>query len=487
MSNTECRMSDVGRAILAFALITAANAAAAAADLADEALATMKKATAFFTTEIATRGGYLWRYSEDLKVRYGEGKATETQVWVQPPGTPTVGLVYLRAYEAAGDKQFLDAAVAAAHALLYGQMGSGGWRYKIDFGPPGSSRDAYRHLKPPKSKKVQTLSILDDNTTQAALRLLMAIDHITQDEKIHEAVTYGLDALIKAQLPKGGWPQVFFVDPLPEQKFTTTVKIGDDGSRTEITRPTRYWYYYTYNDGVINDCIRIMLEAHERYKEPKYLASAKKAGDFIILSQLEPPQAGWAQQYTLDLKPEWARRFEPRSVCSAVTVRNIHSLIDLYLVTGDRRLLEPIPPALDWLERSKLPGKGARWARFYEIGSNRPLYMTRKYELTYKDDDLPTHYSFISNYGVDKAAARYRELEAKGRDAMLAERARKPTAADHRAAAKALATRVRSIIAALDARGRWLTKGWIECRTFNANLRTLADYVAAVKGAKGPK
>jgi hypothetical protein len=38
--------------------------------------------------------------SEDLRHRQGEGVAGPSEIWVQPPGTPTVGLAFLAAYEA---------------------------------------------------------------------------------------------------------------------------------------------------------------------------------------------------------------------------------------------------------------------------------------------------------------------------------------------------------------------------------------------------
>lgn len=458
-------------------------AAAQAGDLAADALAAMKKATAYFTTDVACHGGYLWRYSEDLKQREGEGKATESQVWVQPPGTPAVGLAFVRAYQATGDRQFLDAARAAAHALVFGQMRSGGWQYLIDFSEAGSRRFAYRHLPEPKSKSLRIHSVLDDNTTQAALRLLMAVDELVKDEKVHEALVYGLDALLGAQLPKGGWPQVFG-QPEPEQQSAPYVKIELDGTRTTHQRPTRYWHYSTFNDGVINDCVAVCLEAHERMKEAKYLDAARRAGDFMILSQLKPPQAGWAQQYTHELTPEWARKFEPPAACSAVAARNIRSLIEIWLATGEAKYLEPIPAALDWLERSRLPGDKPRWARFYELGTNRPLYFVKDtYELTYRDDNLPTHYSFQGDYGVESAARAFRTAKEKGREALLAERARRPAASELEARAKALEPQVRRVIAALDARGRWLTDGWIECRVFIANLDTLSAYLAAMRTA----
>ena len=464
--------------------VLAVAARAAEPGLPADALAAMKRATACFTSTVATQGGYLWRYSKDLTKREGEGKATATQVWVQPPGTPAVGLAYVRAYRATGDEQFLDAAVAAAHALCFGQLWSGGWQYRIDFANAGPRRHAYRHQPRPKSKKIRTHSVLDDNTTQAALRLLMTVDGLVKDAKVHEAARYGLDALLKAQFPKGGWPQVFGQPP-PEQRTTTYVRIEPDGTRTTHKRPTRYWHYYTFNDNAINDCIAVCLQAHEHYKEERFLDAVRKAGDFIVLSQLEPPQAGWAQQYTPELKPEWARRFEPPAVCGAVTARNIRTLIEIWLAAGDAKYLEPIPAALDWLKRSRLPGPQPRWARFYELGTNRPLYFTRgKYELTYRPDDLPTHYSFIQRSDLHASAKRrYDEATRKGRDAILAERSRKPTPADHARTARTLAPGVRKIIAALDGQGRWLKDDWIECRTFIRNLTTLAAYVEAARAA----
>ncbi|MCX7825625.1 MAG: hypothetical protein N2689_08700, partial [Verrucomicrobiae bacterium] len=59
-------------------------------DLAAQARAALEKAVAFFTGKGATHGGYLWEYTADLKQRWCEGRATETQIWLQPPGTPSV-------------------------------------------------------------------------------------------------------------------------------------------------------------------------------------------------------------------------------------------------------------------------------------------------------------------------------------------------------------------------------------------------------------
>ncbi|MBM4080803.1 MAG: hypothetical protein FJ278_13950, partial [Planctomycetes bacterium] len=162
-----------GTAVLVALLVSSSVAFAADDPLAKQAQAAMEKATAFFRS-ISTNGGYLWRYSEDLKDREGEGKATETQIWVQPPGTPAVGMAFVRAYEVTKDKRYLEAAKAAAEALAWGQLESGGWDYLVDFDPEKSPR-WYRLADKGKvsaedAAKRRNTTTFDDNNTQAALR-----------------------------------------------------------------------------------------------------------------------------------------------------------------------------------------------------------------------------------------------------------------------------------------------------------------------------
>ena len=50
------------------------------------AVETMVKATRYFRGQVATNGGYLWLYQSDFTRREGEGIASPTTIWVQPPG-----------------------------------------------------------------------------------------------------------------------------------------------------------------------------------------------------------------------------------------------------------------------------------------------------------------------------------------------------------------------------------------------------------------
>ena len=447
----------------------------------------MVKATRYFRTHVAANGGYLWRYKTDFSMREGEGTASAMTIWVQPPGTPAVGMAFLAAYEATRDTLFLNGAVDAAHALAWGQLASGGWDYRIAF--DAEQRDRWHYRRDVERGDVQTgdrrnRTTLDDNTTQSALQLLMRVDEALdfKEAKIHTAVQFGLDALLKAQYPNGAWPQRFEAFPDPEKFPIKKARYPKTWARTHPD--TRYVDYYTFNDNAIADVIKTLVEAHDIYGDARYLDAAIRGGDFILLAQMPAPQPAWAQQYNLDMEPTWARRFEPPAVTGGESFGIVQTLLDLHIQTGVQRFLDPIPHALDWAERSRLPD--GRMARFYELQTNRPLYFTRDYALTYSDADMPTHYAFkVSGSRVDRAKALYQRVKAEGREKLLAER-RRVSAPD--------VERVRQIIAALDDQGRWVERGSLRnpqnrreridaeilsCRTFNRNLEVLARYAKA--------
>lgn len=121
--------------IVAVGVVIAAAPLSATEPTRDEVRAAMRKAAEFFHREVASGGGYVWRYSGDLEYRQGEAVATRTMIWVRPPGTPAVADALLDAFEATADRSFLDAAKDAARALVRGQLISGGWDYHIGLGP----------------------------------------------------------------------------------------------------------------------------------------------------------------------------------------------------------------------------------------------------------------------------------------------------------------------------------------------------------------
>jgi len=446
------------------------------------------RAVHFFRTKVAVNGSYLWRYSADLTERWGEGRATATQGWVQPPGTPAVGLAILRAYEATGDRFYLDAAIETAHALTETQLASGGWDYRIDFDPKERRRWFYRsdvEAGEHDPKKRRNISVYDDDNTQSALRFLMRMDVTLKgsDKEIRKAVDYGLAKLLEAQYPNGAWGQIYDGNPPDPKQFPVLpARYPESWSRTHPGRNYDYHRFYTLNDNVMLNNIRTLLDAYQFYGKQAYLDGAKKGGDFLILAQMPDPQPAWAQQYDFQMRPAWARRFEPPAITAGESVGAIRALMELFLVTGDERYWRPIPKAVAWLQRSRLPD--GQWARFYELQTNRPLYFNRRYELVYTDDDLPLHYAFKGEFGITSLIREVEQLQQEGREKFLARRYRPLTPNELRERLQALEPEARRILATQDAEGRWIEDGEIRSRTFIRYVETLADYLATLQALK---
>lgn len=466
-------------------LTVAVLSAGARADdrpLREQAASALRRAATFFRERVSAHGGYLWLYSADLSQREGEGKAGPETVWVQPPGTPSVGRALLGAYQATGDRYYLDAARAAGECLVRGQLRSGGWDYRIEFDPKRRRKYAYR--VDPERPGARNSSTLDDNTTQAALRLLIQLDQMLafRDRSIHEAVEYGLRSLLQVQYPNGAWPQRF--DRPPDPAKYPVRKASYPASWSRVYPKPNYRGFYTFNDNVMADVIEVMFRAYWTYGRKEYLQAAEQAGGFILLAQMPDPQPAWAQQYDAAMHPAWARRFEPPSITGGESQGVLRTLLRLYRDTGDQKYLEPVPRAVRYLRRSQL--KDGRLARFYELKTNRPLYFTRDYQLTYDDRDMPTHYAFKVSSRLDSIQQEYERLQKRPPKPLG-----KPPAASPPRSGKKLERRVRRIINALDDQGRWVQKGQlrfdqktarvIDCRTFIENVGILSRYLATAR------
>ena len=470
--------------VVLLALVSFVRTTIADEPLRAEARSAMKRAVEFYRLKVSSHGGYLYRYSADLTKQEGEGVATRETVWVQPPGTPSVGMAYLEAYERTGEPYLIEAAEAAGECLIQGQLHSGGWQAQIDFGAADRKKMAYR-VDPPRAK-ARNSSSFDDDKTQSALRLMMRLDAALyfKDKRVHESITFALDSVLKAQFPNGGWSQVYIDPPDPAKHPIKAASFPE-------TWPPKYpggdyWFWYTFNDGAIADTIDALLLASRLYNEPRYREAALKAGDFIILAQMPEPQPAWAQQYNFELQPAWARKFEPPAISGGESQGLVQTLMQLYVETGDPKFLKPVPRALAYFKRSELPD--GKLARFYELKTNKPLYFTREYVMTHDDSDLPTHYGFKVGSQRESLTSRYEKLLQLSPEKLAAQRESRfqisksvPADAD-----------VRATIKALDDRGAWVedgslkyhgkadtTRRVIDSATFIRNLDLLSRYVGA--------
>ncbi|MDF1738841.1 MAG: pectate lyase [Verrucomicrobiales bacterium] len=448
---------------------------------ADEVNAALLKAAVYFHGEVAVEGGYVYYVSPDFSRRLGEGKASSTEIWVQSPGTPTVGMAYLSAYKATGQKFFLKAATDAGRALVYGQLESGGWRNSIDFDSKGPRVDQYRNGK----GRGKNYSTLDDGITQEALTFLIRLDEALnfEDEEIHGAVEYALPRLLAAQFPNGAFPQVW-LGPVKTQG-EMPASFPDYDWRTE-GRIKEYWDQYTLNDGLAGTVSRLLIEADRVYGKPEYRAALEKLGHFLISAQLPEPQRGWAQQYGPEMHPIWARAFEPPAVSGRESEDAMKTLLRIAHYTGDESYMAPVVAGVKYLESSLLPD--GRLARYYEMETNRPLYMERSgkvYSPTFDDSNLPDHYGWKTAPELDLIKDAYRAA-TRGEDP------------DRVFESPVTQDGVKAILDSLDSEGRWVSRydgelltgqpkfangeAYINSAVFAGNVEMLSRYLILAGG-----
>jgi PelA/Pel-15E family pectate lyase len=451
----------------------------------------MQKATDFMTETLSNRGGFLMLYSEESDEVWGEIPARPSMIWVQDPATVGMGQLFLQAYRATKDKTYLEQAEKAADALLSGQHESGGWRYFIDFEPEGTAKwheeigsqcwgweEFYYNCGN---------ATFDDSVTTGVIRFLMDLTEIEPDPKYREALEKGLGFVLKSQYPDGGWPQRYPI-------------CSDD---EDVPHPN-YTAYRTFNDDVTIGNIELLLDAYGRYGDRLYRETALRGMDFVAEAQLDPPQAGWADQYTDDLEAAAARSYEPMAISTGATIRAIDSLQTFYQITGATKYLGGIPAAIDWMRNSPLPEdqREGRYthATFYEPASNKPLYAHRegtsketgRYWVDYSTENILRGYGYRLSLNVDAIEKEYLRvaalspLEASQEYRSQRDRVGSPQAPGEK--------KIRKLLDSMDERGAWVetisvpdSKDYmntpnrefrgIDTATFLRNMRMLLAYL----------
>ena len=465
-------------------------APARAEDVGAEAKEAATRAASYFADELSVKGGYVWAYDPDLKVRRGKGGSVAAgDGMVQPPGTPAVGAAFLRLNEATADPRWLAAAGEAAHALVASQLLSGGWSLFFPTDPEKRSEWCYRTVENAKaacaaikSKNMKNRSQLDDNITQGALSFLIWYDAAVNgsDGAVREAVTTALDALVAGTYPNGACPMRL---PAPAHDEATDTFIGasfgEDWSRKWV-EPDGSKPYYVLNDHLQRDCIRALLSASRRFGETRYLDAARHAAQFLLRAQLPAPQTGWAQAYDWTLTPVWGRKFEPPAVASNETAGVISVLLEVYSQAGDERFLEAAERGARWLESVRL--ENGLWSRFYELQTDRPLYIDADGKPSYEAQGLHEGYTFTGDFNIPEILADVAAARAnKTRKAALAWWPNAAARLSDEAAIDAAAT----LIDTQEESGRWISDGWIQSRTFVDATFTLAKVIeSASAGSK---
>jgi PelA/Pel-15E family pectate lyase len=363
---------------LAVAAVVAAGVAGPAAQSASPApdrarvLDTMKRATTFMVETVSVQGGYVWNYLPDLSRRWGEMEARPTMIWIQPPGTATMGHLFLDAYHATGDDYYYRAAEGVAGALILAQHPAGGWNYVADTAGEPSLRAWYDTVgkhgwRLEEFQHYWGNATFDDAGTAESARLLLRLYVEKRDPKYRPALDKAIQFVLDSQYPMGAWPQRF---PL----------------RYEFARPGKpdYTSFPTFNDDVAAENIAFLLQCYQALGDARVLDAVRRGMDAFLVTQQGRPQAGWGLQYTPELKPIGARSYEPTALVTHTTGANVALLLRFHRLTGDTKYLARIPDALDWLDSVKLSpevaaiaGGGRTHPTFVEIGTNEALYVHR--------------------------------------------------------------------------------------------------------------
>jgi len=405
-------MASAAAAFAAAGNLIPLRALAAEVPSRDEALAAMKRATTFMVEKAAYNGGYVWSYLPDFSRRWGEMEAFPTMIWVQPPGTATMGHLFLDAYHATGDAYYYEAAVKAAKALIAIQHPAGGWNYIGDMAGEASLKRWYDTIgkngwRLEEFQHYYGNATFDDAGTAESSQFLLRLYAEKQDAAFKPALDKALQFVLDSQYPIGGWPQRF---PLKDE-FHHHGKADYTG-------------YITFNDDVAGENLKFLIMVWQVLGDTRVLPAIHKAMDCFLACQQPQPQPAWGLQHRVnDLKPAGARSYEPEAFATHTTGGNIAACMDFYELTGDPKYLARLGEALDWLDSVKLPveiQKGRPYPTFIEIGTGKPLYIHRTGSNVvngrYNADQNPTgtviHYSSFRSVNVAGLRQRLATLKA---------------------------------------------------------------------------
>ncbi len=287
----------------------------------------------------------------------------------------------------------------AANILSY-QSPEGSWPKNID-----TTAKAYT------GDREKLKGTFDNGATTGELRFLGKVCAATHDTVCQRAVSQGLDLILKAQYPTGGWPQFY---PPPARS---------------------YHRHITFND---NTMVRLMEWLREVAANPDYAfvdegrrRAAREAFDrgvqCILLCQVwvNGRLTGWCAQHDeVTFEPRPARTFELVSLSGAESVGIVRLLMSLKDPSSE--VVQSVEAAVKWFKAVELHGikvvskpdsdtpKGydrivvhdpaaeTLWARFYEIGTNKPFFSGRdgvkKYHLSEIEYERRNGYAWLGTW-----------------------------------------------------------------------------------------
>jgi PelA/Pel-15E family pectate lyase len=309
-------------------------------------------------------------------------------------------------------------AMAIADSVLQYQSPQGGWPKSTELAtPPVKTED----VPPPGGGRANSF---DNDATTVPMQFLARMTDLTGHEKYRDAFLKGVDYVLAAQYPNGGWPQFW---------------------------PLRKGYYshITYNDGAMIRVLELVrdiatskgsyqfVDAERRERASKALALGI---DCLLKTQIRQDgnlTAWCAQHDATTLEPAWARAYEPPSVSGSESVGIVRFLMKIE--EPSEEVVASVEGAVEWLAKVQMKGwrtdevknsDGRRerrliadsnapplWARFYELKTDRPLYLDRDSEFRYDYNAISyerrTGYNYHGNWAQSLLEKEYPRWRAK--------------------------------------------------------------------------
>lgn len=255
--------------------------------------------------------------------------------------------------------------------ILSYQTPSGGWSKRTDM------TKNLRQKGEAFGVEKDYIPTFDNNSTSTQLQLLARAYSITHKKNYAQAFERGVQLILDAQYPNGGWPQNY---PL----------VGG------------YHDHITYNDNLIKNLMELLQDIclgkdefafAPKKLRAKALVSFNKGLECIKKTQVvtNGQRTVWGAQHDrVSLASTKARNFEMTSLASAESA----SLLELLMRVEkpDAELIQTIHAGAKWLDENKITGQrwsrndlnlqadpsaAPIWARFYEIGTNKPIFGDR--------------------------------------------------------------------------------------------------------------
>ena len=282
-----------------------------------------------------------------------------------------------------------------ADIIVSFQTPAGGWSKNLDLTQHPRARGEYfapdndsRYLSGadfdiPGDVRWDYVGTFDNDATIAEMRFLakvIATAGTNATSSYHTAFLHGLDYIFAAQYPNGGWPQVW---PL-QGGYHDAITYNDDAMLNVLA--------LLHDVAETNSDFAFVLEKYRT----RAAACLRQGIACVLATQIVVPgrRTVWCQQHdALTLQPTSARNYEMPSQASSESAGLMTFLMEH--PNPGPEMVAAINAAAAWLAKTKIngmayryepdvgrelvsaPGKSPLWARFYEIGSDRPIFGDR--------------------------------------------------------------------------------------------------------------